>query len=68
MLPSTQVSCPYCGEPIELLVDASAGHQQYIEDCPVCCRPITVAVSVDAAGCDDEDGGLHVVVAAEDDA
>src|SRR5690606_31691888 len=33
MLPATETSCPYCGEPIELLVDGSAGDQQYIEDC-----------------------------------
>ena len=39
-------SCPYCGEMIELLIDCSAGSQQYIEDCSVCCRPIEVFVSV----------------------
>jgi len=44
------VTCPYCGEPIELLLDASAGEQAYIEDCPVCCRPIGVHVSVDEEG------------------
>jgi hypothetical protein len=43
-------SCPYCGEPIELLVDSSAGAQDYIEDCQVCCRPINVSVEVDASG------------------
>lgn len=36
--------CPYCGERIALLVDDSAGEQDYVEDCPVCCRPIAVAV------------------------
>lgn len=40
MLPLVQVWCPYCGEPVELAVDDSAGHQTYVEDCPVCCRPI----------------------------
>lgn len=50
MLTSTQISCPYCGEPIELLLDASAGEQCYIEDCQVCCRPITVSVGLDAQG------------------
>ena len=34
------VSCPYCGERIEVLLDDSVPHQNYIEDCPVCCRPI----------------------------
>jgi hypothetical protein len=34
------VDCPYCGESFETGVDTSAGNQDYIEDCPVCCRPI----------------------------
>lgn len=43
------VTCPYCGEPIELLVDASAGSASYVEDCPVCCHPMQVCVGVDGA-------------------
>lgn len=35
-----QVTCPYCGEPLQLWIDASAGAQCYVEDCAVCCRPI----------------------------
>lgn len=62
MLPSAQVHCPYCGEPIELLIDDSAGEQRYIEDCQVCCRPIAVTVSVD------EDGEPSVAVQAENEA
>lgn len=56
------VSCPYCGESIELLLDESAGEQCYIEDCSVCCRPIVVAVHFD------DDGVPHVHAAREDDA
>ncbi|MFC7301882.1 CPXCG motif-containing cysteine-rich protein [Cognatiluteimonas weifangensis] len=48
MLPAVAVHCPYCGEPIELLIDAAAGAQRYVEDCPVCCRPIAVDVDADA--------------------
>ena len=44
------LDCPYCGEPITVLVDASAGDQRYVEDCSVCCRPIEIAVDVDADG------------------
>ena len=41
MLPEpVDVCCPYCGEPFSTLADCSAGSQRYIEDCPVCCRPI----------------------------
>ncbi len=48
MLTEEQVeaSCPYCGEPIQLLIDWSVEQQEYIEDCQVCCRPIVIATSV----------------------
>lgn len=39
------VQCPYCGESFETNVDASAGGQEYIEDCQVCCRPIVFTVT-----------------------
>lgn len=42
--------CPYCGEPITLLLDYSAGPHQYIEDCSVCCRPIVVSVTEESNG------------------
>lgn len=40
MLETQAYRCPYCGEPVEAVLDLSAGDQQYIEDCPVCCRPL----------------------------
>lgn len=40
MLEAVEVVCPYCGEPISALADCSAGSRHYIEDCPVCCRPV----------------------------
>ena len=49
MLDSQDIECPYCGEVISLLLDTSAGSQRYIEDCHVCCRPITVVLDVDEA-------------------
>lgn len=50
MLPTIEVPCPYCGERIELMIDESGGVQRYVEDCPVCCRPVQVSVAVDASG------------------
>jgi len=50
MLPTKDIQCPYCGEVITLVLDASAGPQRYIEDCHVCCRPITVGLDIDADG------------------
>lgn len=40
MIDTIESSCPYCGEAIVTTVDRSGGSAQYIEDCPVCCRPI----------------------------
>lgn len=45
------MSCPYCGEPAELEIDAGgASHQSYVQDCPVCCQPWEVEVSRDRDG------------------
>ena len=49
--------CPFCAEPITLVVDFSAGSQVYVEDCQVCCQPMEVAVGVGP------DGGPSVRVA-----
>jgi len=38
--------CPYCGEEVEVTVElASDQPQEYVEDCPVCCRPWAVSVT-----------------------
>lgn len=50
MLINENVSCPYCGEVFEASIDVSAGSQEYIEDCYVCCRPIVFHISVDLDG------------------
>lgn len=42
--------CPYCGERIEVVVDTSVPDQSYIEDCQVCCQPISFHVSVSSEG------------------
>lgn len=47
MLETEAYICPYCGEPVEALLDLSAGDQSYIEDCPVCCRPILFELQTD---------------------
>ncbi|MHB8454088.1 MAG: CPXCG motif-containing cysteine-rich protein [Acidiferrobacterales bacterium] len=57
-----RVRCPYCGESFETSVDCSAGGQEYIEDCQICCRPIVFRSEVDA------DGDLiNLLVMREDD-
>ncbi|HMN45026.1 MAG TPA: CPXCG motif-containing cysteine-rich protein [Povalibacter sp.] len=42
---SVEVSCPNCGETILLFLDLSVESQSYIEDCSVCCQPMTVSYS-----------------------
>ena len=34
--------CPYCDEPIQLVIDPMQIDSQYVEDCEVCCRPMVV--------------------------
>jgi transcription elongation factor Elf1 len=47
--------CASCGEEIVVPVDISAGAcQDYVEDCPVCCHPMTLHVEIDP------DGEAHV--------
>jgi len=44
------IQCPYCGEVIEVFIDCSVPEQEYIEDCQVCCRPISFNVTIDHEG------------------
>ena len=62
--PSTDTEASYvcdaCGEEIVVPIDASAGtEQEYIEDCPVCCRPNLIHVEFY------DDGELRVWAEAE---
>lgn len=50
VLTEARVSCPYCAESIEVLIDPQDIGQHYIEDCQVCCQPITFNVTADAMG------------------
>lgn len=43
--------CDSCGEEIVIPLDVSAGaHQDYVEDCPVCCNPILIHVDITPDG------------------
>jgi hypothetical protein len=58
---SSEVYCPYCYQFIEITIDPSVDSQEYIEDCTVCCRPISLRVLID------EDGHSTVVAGNEND-
>ena len=46
-----EVDCPYCGETVAMSLDPGSGpHQDYVEDCHVCCRPWRVRVRYDENG------------------
>jgi hypothetical protein len=49
-LDTVLVDCPYCGENIEMVIDCSIDFQVYIEDCDVCCRPVSLLVKVGEEG------------------
>ena len=42
-------ACWACGEEIVVPIDPTMGERQdYVEDCPVCCRPNEIHVELDA--------------------
>jgi hypothetical protein len=45
LLQGHDAECPHCGETIGLTLDLSIPDQAYIEDCPVCCKPMMVTYS-----------------------
>ena len=60
-LQEAQITCPYCGETITILLDPSDTDQEYIEDCQVCCKPINFLIS------ESMNGELEVHVYSDDD-
>ena len=55
------VTCPHCAEPTDTYPDLGGGeHQDYVEDCVVCCRPIRFVATYD------EDQGDFAVEASDE--
>lgn len=51
MNPEATYICGECGEEIVVPIDLTEGAvQQYVEDCPVCCRANVIRVEVDPDG------------------
>jgi Cysteine-rich CPXCG len=53
LLQGRDTYCPHCGETIHLTLDLSVARQSYVEDCPVCCRPMMVSCSAADGELDD---------------
>jgi len=48
MTEETFFICPYCMETISVLVDLSeVGPVTYVEDCEVCCHPISIHYKIE---------------------
>ncbi len=55
---SVSIQCPHCGETFDIVLDVSEsafgsatadrGSAEFIVDCEVCCRPMTVTMRVRA--------------------
>ena len=45
------VTCPYCGEEVELTVEEDV-RGSFVQDCEVCCNPWLVRVTRSASGTD----------------
>jgi hypothetical protein len=56
---TVEVTCPYCGESSTISVAPGEEDEEFVQDCPVCCRPWTVRVKFR------RDGSADVSVGAE---
>ena len=53
--------CPHCGEAVDTAPDPGGGNEQdYVEDCPVCCRPNRIFASFSV-----DDDGFHISASGE---
>ena len=50
ILETISVQCPSSGEAMELQVDCSEGSQEVTEECPVCDKPVTIAITISDNG------------------
>ncbi|HEV8544618.1 MAG TPA: CPXCG motif-containing cysteine-rich protein [Verrucomicrobiae bacterium] len=42
MQEEAEITCPFCGQSFELVIDTSVRTQRFTTDCEVCCRPFRV--------------------------
>jgi hypothetical protein len=43
------VTCPYCGEDLEIFIEPDV-HGSFVQDCEVCCNPWLISVERDELG------------------
>lgn len=47
------LQCPHCWERFEHALDVGDGRAEFVVDCEICCRPMTVVVRVRAGAIED---------------
>lgn len=57
LLVEMDVARPYCGEVFPLQIDTSQGNHSMVEDCSVCCHPITLQVDCRTGSVEGGGGG-----------
>lgn len=53
LLIPTQIQCPHCWETVTFEVDTSQGSYETVEDCSVCCQPMTLSITCRAGEIED---------------
>ena len=48
MQETEQITCPFCGQDFELIIDTTLSKQSFATDCEVCCRPLLIRVECEA--------------------
>ncbi len=46
-LSEKRISCPHCAHHLHTSIDASAGDQNYYDECPACCKEIHYDLHID---------------------
>lgn len=41
---SESITCPFCGQTFEIVLDTTVASQRFVTDCEICCRPMEVLV------------------------
>jgi Cysteine-rich CPXCG len=44
LIAEAELTCPHCAQVFSLKIDTSQPEQTLIEDCTICCRPITLTI------------------------
>lgn len=55
MTESLTLTCPHCGEEFQLAFDPGEGTAEFVVDCEICCRPMTVRVRVNDGEVESQD-------------